>query len=94
MKMKNAVIGTRVICKGLPDTVLGYALADSEGETGTIVALGIDAIGRAFNVEDVIVRFDRCFNKELWEDEETNGLVGEFHWYTPVKYLKLEEKSK
>jgi hypothetical protein len=94
MKMKNAVVGTRVICKALPNTVLGYALEGSEGETGTIVGMGVDTVGTAFNGDDVVVRFDRCFNDDLWESEEMNGLVGEFHWGVPIKYLKLEEKSK
>ena len=93
MKFKNATIGTRVICKALHNQVFGYGLADSEGQAGVIVAYGIDAVGMAFDSNDVIVRFDKQFNDDLWECK-INSFNGEFHWGVPVEYLKLEEKSK
>ena len=93
MKLKNATIGTRVICKDLSNNRKGYGLANSEGQAGVIAAHGIAMVGMAFNSDDVVVRFDNPFNNDLW-DCDTNGLEGEFHWGVPVKYLKLEEKSK
>lgn len=92
MKLKNATIGTRVIAKALPNQVFGYGLADSEGQAGVIVAYGIDAVGMAFDSNDVIIRFDKQFNDDLWECK-INSFNGEFHWGVPVEYLKLEEKQ-
>ena len=93
MKLKNATIGTRVICKDLSNNSRGYELAESEGQAGVIVAYGIDAVGMAFDSNDVIVRFDKQFNDDLWECK-INSFNSEFHWGVPVEYLKLEEKSK
>ena len=93
MKLKNATIGTRVICKDLSNNSRGYELAESEGQAGVIVGLCVDIEGRGFNSDDVIVRFDEHFNEDLWEDKYIK-FAGEFHWGVPVEYLKLEEKSK